>query len=217
MSNELLSSWVFWAVIGFLSGSVPYAIVVGAVFLRKDIRKFGDANPGATNVMRAGGGPFLMLLAGVLDGLKAMIPVALARNFYGVTGLPLVIVALAPVVGHAFSIFLGFRGGKAIAATFGALCALTVWEGPVMFGLLLLVWVKMIRVSGWVVMFTLFSLGVYFFLANRDGIVLGTLLGLMALLAITHRSDLRQPPGFNAGFKARVDKLPIWRARRSSA
>ena len=111
-----------WVVLGFISGSIPFSVLMGKLFAKRDIRAVGDGNPGGTNALKAGG-----LKAGVpailLDIAKGFVPVYFARGF-GVAGWDLVPVAIAPVLGHAFSPFLKFHGGKALAATGGVWLAL---------------------------------------------------------------------------------------------
>ena len=105
-----------WTLIGFLLGSLPFSVWLGKIVLRTDIRRYGDGNPGGTNVIRAGNCG-LGMLAIFLDMLKGAVPVALAYYVFKVDGWPLVPVILAPILGHAFSPFLRFRGGKALAST----------------------------------------------------------------------------------------------------
>ena len=114
-----------WFIIGFGCGALPFSVWVGRLALRTDIRSYGDHNPGATNVIRAGGWQW-GALALLLDYFKGAIPVGVAHFFMGLEGMALAIVALAPVLGHAYSPFLGFRGGKAVAATFGIWTGLTL-------------------------------------------------------------------------------------------
>jgi acyl phosphate:glycerol-3-phosphate acyltransferase len=121
---------LFWVLVGYLSGSVPFSLILGKLLARKDIRTVGDGNPGGTNALKAGG-----MKAGVpailLDILKGFAPVFLARQ-YGVAGWSLVPVCLAPIFGHAFSIFLRFRGGKALGATGGAWVGIVgLWAFPI--------------------------------------------------------------------------------------
>jgi glycerol-3-phosphate acyltransferase PlsY len=100
-----------WTVIGFLAGSLPFSLWIGQWSLRADIREFGDGNPGAANAWRAGkwrvGLPALLL-----DFLKGAVPVGLARWQAGISGWALLPIALAPVLGHAVSQFLRFRGAR---------------------------------------------------------------------------------------------------------
>ncbi|NIN63619.1 MAG: hypothetical protein GTO63_02660, partial [Anaerolineae bacterium] len=99
-----------WSLVGFLIGSLPFSVWIGRLFLRTDIRRFGNGNPGAANAWRAGrwqtGIPALLL-----DYSKGALPVGLAHFKVGLGGWELVPVALAPVLGHAFSPLLHFRGG----------------------------------------------------------------------------------------------------------
>ncbi|MEO0157410.1 MAG: glycerol-3-phosphate acyltransferase, partial [candidate division WOR-3 bacterium] len=57
---------IIWAGLGFLLGSIPFSVILGRLFLSKDIRDYGDRNPGAANIWRAGGGTALGLLAVLL-------------------------------------------------------------------------------------------------------------------------------------------------------
>ncbi len=104
---------LLWTALGFLSGSLPFSVWLGKLLTRSDIRRYGDGNPGATNAWRAGGWQ-IGVPALLLDFLKRALPVGLARFWAGVDGWGLIPIALAPVLGHAFSPFLRFRGGKAI-------------------------------------------------------------------------------------------------------
>jgi glycerol-3-phosphate acyltransferase PlsY len=81
------------------------------LFLRVDIRQYGDGNPGATNIYR-GGNQLLALLTLLFDVSKAAAPVGIAYYNFGIRGAPMVIIVLAPILGHVFSPFLRFRRGK---------------------------------------------------------------------------------------------------------
>ncbi len=125
--------WVGWAVIAFGCGALPLAWWIGRWGLGVDIRRYGDGNPGAMNVWRAGGrGWFILALA--LEFLKGALPLWLAQAWGALSGWALVPAALAAPLGHAFSPWLGFRGGKALAVTFGVWSGLTLWRVPMGLG-----------------------------------------------------------------------------------
>lgn len=109
---------LFWTVLGFVLGSIPFAVLMGKWIAGRDVRSVADGNPGGMNALRVGG-----IKAGlpaiVLDLAKGYVPVYLAR-WAGMEEWELVPICLAPALGHAFSPFLKFRGGKALAATGGA-------------------------------------------------------------------------------------------------
>lgn len=127
---------IFWTIQGFMLGSIPFSVIVGRIFLKTDIRLFGDGNPGGTNAWKAGGWRIGLLVA-VLDIGKGYLPVILARQA-GVSSWSLVPVALAPILGHAFSPFLRFKGGKALGATGGVWLALIGLKALVIYALLTL-------------------------------------------------------------------------------
>jgi len=189
-------TWLILTIVAFISGAVPYSVIVGKLVLKDDIRNYGDHNPGATNVFRAGGKHW-GVLAGFLDMSKAALPVLLAVWSFNITGFELIPIALAPILGHAYSPFLGFQGGKAVGATFGTWIGLTIWEIPTVLGLLLLYWFLSVKISGWAVMLAMSSLFIYLLLAKNDPILLLTWLGNTIIFALKHREDLSQSPGMN--------------------
>lgn len=201
-----------WTLLGFLLGSLPLSVWLGKLVLHTDIRDYGDGNPGGTNVMRAGSRT-LGVLAIILDMLKAAGPVSLAHYVFQVTGWPLVPVMLAPILGHIFSPFLGFRGGKALACTFGAWTALTVPFGPFVMGGSVFIFYQLLNASGWAVMASLLTLLGFLLVPalhwRSPGLTVGLTLplfvawaGTVAILAWTHRADLRQRPALRS--KART-------------
>ena len=182
-----------WTLIGFLLGSLPISVWLGKLVLRTDIRNYGDGNPGGTNVLRAGSRG-LGLLAIILDMLKGAIPVSLAHYVFKVDGWPLMPVMLAPILGHAFSPFLGWRGGKALASTFGVWTALTVPFGPFVMGGSVFVFSKLLNNPGWAVMAALLTLLAFLLMTGVTLPWVVTWIGTVAILAWTHRADLRQRP-----------------------
>ena len=125
---------LLWIAFAFFCGSLPFSVWLGKIALRKDIRQYGDANPGAANVFRAGSKGW-GAIAILLDILKGAIPVGLANYGAGITDWSLALIAIAPVAGHAFSPFLRFKGGKAIAVSLGIWCGLTLYQVPLVLGL----------------------------------------------------------------------------------
>jgi glycerol-3-phosphate acyltransferase PlsY len=184
---------LLWSLFGLLLGALPFSVWIGNLALKKDIRQQGDHNPGATNVLRAGGKGWY-LLALMLDITKGALPVGLALHIAGISDWSLIPIALAPVLGHVFSPFLKFRGGKAVAASLGIWIGLTIWRIPLVALLLVTVFSLGITPSGWAVLFTLIGMGaaIGFWLANP--VLLGVLLANTVLLIYTHRTDLRQKP-----------------------
>lgn len=120
----LFSSYLFYTLIGFVSGSIMYSYSLPRVLRGIDVRDAApDRNPGGANAV-ASAGKAIGLLCIALDVLKAFLPVYAAVTYAGIRGAELIPVAAAPVLGHAFSPLLRFRGGKAVSAFYGVLLAL---------------------------------------------------------------------------------------------
>lgn len=118
---------------GYLFGSIPFGVLIGRAWRGVDIRELGSGNIGFTNAFRVlGWKPASVVL--LTDVFKGLLPVLVARHVLTRSGLGnaelwLLPIALAPILGHCFSVFLGFRGGRAIATTLGVLLGLAPLAG----------------------------------------------------------------------------------------
>jgi glycerol-3-phosphate acyltransferase PlsY len=186
---------ILWTVIGFISGALPFSVIAGYLAGRIDIRKYGDQNPGSTNVLRAVGWRWA-LPAFLLDYLKGAIPVSIAIMLRHASGWSLLPIALAPIIGHAFSPFLRGRGGKAVAVTFGVWTGLTLGAGPTTLGLLLGLMFALIDHSGWalILAFSLFGGFILPYYAAEQPAFALIWLGNLILFAVKHKQDLSSPP-----------------------
>lgn len=118
-------------VASYLIGSIPVGYLVGRALRGIDIREGGSGSSGATNALRQlGKGPFIAIL--FLDVLKGYVPVLAVWYFFGAHDLQ-VASGIAVVVGHDFPIFIGFRGGRGVATSFGVCAALAL---PLALGLM---------------------------------------------------------------------------------
>ena len=102
-------------VCGYLLGSIPTSLILGKLFFQTDIREHGSHNLGGTNAARVLGFRIGALVI-ILDALKALASVYIGSRFSPVFGT---LAGLAACVGHCYPIFANFRGGKAVACTFG--------------------------------------------------------------------------------------------------
>ncbi|HYL26219.1 MAG TPA: glycerol-3-phosphate 1-O-acyltransferase PlsY [Candidatus Nitrosotalea sp.] len=116
----------------FLIGSIPFGYVIGRLFYRTDIRAQGSGNIGAMNALRTlgRGGAIAVLL---LDALKGFVPTSWALWYPGDQILA-ALIATGAVLGHCFSPWLRFKGGKGVATSFGAIFALSWPAGLVAAG-----------------------------------------------------------------------------------
>jgi glycerol-3-phosphate acyltransferase PlsY len=184
---------VVLVLIAYLSGSLPFSVWLGKLFLHRDVLRVGDGNPGAANVFRAGG-RLVGLLVLVLDISKAAVPVGWAYFNLGLRGAAMCCVALAPVLGHVFSPFLGFKGGKAISAAFGVWIGLTLWKASLPGILGVLFGLALFTMPGWMVMAGMAGILAALLLWMPDPLLLSVWVGEVLLLAWTHRADLRRGP-----------------------
>ncbi len=166
---------------------------MGRLALGVDIRQYGDGNPGAANVWRAGG-PVWGITAILLDGFKGAIPVGLAYHYAGLEGWLLAFTAIAPVAGHAFTPFLRFQGGKALAVTFGVWTGLTLWLIPLTMGLLFALCLFLLKPEGWAILVGLVGLLIALILFGSEPAFLAIWLGTSAILLWMQRGDLAERP-----------------------
>lgn len=129
---------VIVALAAYLIGSTPFAVIVSRAMGLEDPRKYGSGNPGATNVLRSGSKKAAILTL-IGDALKGTVAVLLARALAAPLGLGENDAAVAGIfafLGHVFSVFLRFQGGKGVATAAGVLLAMSLPAG----GLTLATW-----------------------------------------------------------------------------
>lgn len=121
-------------VLGYLLGSIPVGYLLSRRQAKVDVRQYGSGRTGATNVLRTAGRKWAILVAAI-DVVKGVLAVVFAGLIVGQSYLVVgnvalgslvaqVLAALAAIVGHNWSVFLGFRGGRGVATFFGGLVAL---------------------------------------------------------------------------------------------
>lgn len=134
---------IFLLILGsYLIGSIPCGLLIGR-WRNLDLRRYGSGNIGATNAFRILG-PYLGFLVFFLDAAKGFLPVAIMNYFFGPGWA--VMAGLAAIVGHNWSIFLGFSGGRGVATGAGVLLALMPQVVLVAF----LIWVVVVLIFGYI-------------------------------------------------------------------
>lgn len=119
---------IFSIILGYLLGSIPFALVIGKVFYKTDIRQSGSGNLGGTNAGRILGKKAGIAVI-VCDVLKVVLAFGLASL---VSEVAAILTGLACCIGHCYPIFANFKGGKAVSTIFGFLlsCAIFVFQDP---------------------------------------------------------------------------------------
>jgi len=136
----------------YLLGSIPFGYIVGKLFKKVDIREFGSGNIGATNALRILG-PLLASFVVIGDIGKGIFSIYLVQYFNIDNLLILTIAGLAVICGHDWSLFLGFKGGKGIATTFGVVFALN----PTISILALIIWGVVVITTRYVSLSSIFA------------------------------------------------------------
>jgi acyl phosphate:glycerol-3-phosphate acyltransferase len=116
----------------------------------------------------------------------------------------MLLIAAAPVLGHMFSPFLGFRGGKALSPALGVWIGLTLWKASLAGVLFVIVGLLLFRVPGWAVMTGLSGIFLTLVLWMPDPLLFFVLAGQVLMLAWTHREDLRSWPRLRSGPAVRL-------------
>jgi acyl phosphate:glycerol-3-phosphate acyltransferase len=122
----------FICVIGaYFIGSVSFAVLASWIFRLPDPRTYGSGNPGAANVLRSGkvSAALFTLLGDAAKGVAAVLLARLVAPTFGFGPTTVALCALAVVLGHLYPVFFGFKGGKGVATSFGALLGLSPWAG----------------------------------------------------------------------------------------
>ncbi len=181
--------YILYLILGYLFGSLPWALIIGKVFYQTDIRNYGSGNLGGTNAGRVLG-KAAGISVSVLDVLKAAIVVALVAPF-NLNGAFLA--GTGAIIGHCYPLFAQFKGGKAVSTTYGfLLTSAIILKSPALFLLPLAVWVTLILLTKYMSVASMVSTVVaasYSFTLGRP--LLSFCLWLAAIIVIyRHKANL---------------------------
>lgn len=132
-------SAIILIIVSYFLGAIPFAYIIVKLVKKIDIRTVGSGNAGATNAARVlGFKGFLVVF--LLDALKGFIPVIVSLSLFGQSAITLAVAATV-ILGHTYTVFLGFKGGKGVATGAGVFLALAPIEigiGLIVFGIVFL-------------------------------------------------------------------------------
>lgn len=195
------------SIAAFCLGACPFSLWTGKFLLGKDIRHYGDGNPGAFNVFRAGGRK-TGILALFLEIGKGVPFVYLAHSLYSLTSISIAVIGISAILGHAFSPLLKFKGGKALAVTAGVILAIPLYDVFIVLIALLFLGFLFIEIDAWTIMFG--ATGTLVYVITTTGYSWETffMLSVLIILAIKHINDLHTIPSF------RIRVASLLQARR---
>ena len=172
-------------IISYLFGSIPFGFILTKAFLKKDIRKIGSGNIGATNVLRTGN-KIIGYTTLILDILKAVTPVIYVKfNFPEF----LYIASLCSFLGHVFPIWLKFKGGKGVATYVGILFSINLIYG-LFFGI---TWIIIFLISKYSSLASLvgsLSIPIYLLIFNESQLLFFAI--MFVLIFYTHRENIKR-------------------------
>jgi len=175
---------LYIAIYSYILGTIPFGLILTRIFLKKDIRKVGSGNIGATNALRTGKKSLGMATL-LLDGLKAYITVLLTLNFFPDY---VYLAALLCFLGHIFPIWLRFNGGKGVAVYLGILFSLSIYLGFIF----IISWVITLYISKYASISSLVStliILLYSILLNNFNMTLFFFI-IFIIIIYTHRENI---------------------------
>jgi glycerol-3-phosphate acyltransferase PlsY len=179
-----------WLIASYLLGAVPTSYLAARLFRGIDLREHGSRNLGATNLYRVLGWRYAVPV-GLLDAAKGLVPVLVFAPRVSSSELFALICGLVAVVGHVFSVFVGFKGGKGVATAAGVMLGLT----PAALGVAVLVWAALVYLTGYVSVGSiaaaaLFPLAVYLLEPPDQPAMLWLDIAVAAAIVWFHRGNI---------------------------
>ena len=189
---------VLLAVAAYLAGSIPFAVIASKLFGLEDPRKYGSGNPGATNVLRSGNkAAAIVTLVGDCAKGWAVVLVATSAGF---TAGEAALAGLFALLGHIFSCFLRFKGGKGVATALGVLAGIDFWIALIA----LLTWAAIAtatRYSSAAALSAAAAAPIATLVIIPEGGVFGAVLAMSGILVWRHRSNIAR---LKAGTEPRI-------------
>ncbi len=184
-SNDFSEIFVIIA-ISYAFGSIPFGYLITKFFLKKDIRKIGSGNIGATNVLRTGN-KIIGYSTLLLDIFKAILPLIIIKIYMNEY---LFIASLSVFLGHVFPIWLKFKGGKGVATYVGILCCINLYLG-IGFGFFWIITLIIFKYSSLSSLVASLSIPFidYFILKNE---LISFYIIMFVLIFYTHRENIKR-------------------------
>ena len=194
-----------WLLAAYVLGATPTAYLAGRLARGIDLRQHGSLNLGATNVYRVLGWAWAIPVA-VIDIAKGAIPIALFVRWGGGDPWLSVAVGIATVLGHIFSPYVGFKGGKGVATAAGMFIALA----PVAVAIALPVWGVCLWLTGYVSLSSILAattFPLWVRVTRPDAVAtLWASVALAALIVLSHRANIgRLLAGTESRFRTRKE------------
>lgn len=177
---------IFTCLIAYFIAGIPFGLLFAKLLWHKDLRKHGSGNIGATNAMRVGGKK-LGILTLIADATKGAIPVLIAKQYdYNLA----ICVGLSAILGHIFSIWLRFRGGKGVATSIAVIMSLNIYVGifTCIFWLITLLTFRISAIASLASMIAML-LGTIFIVQSKYDILFGLIVCL--LVFYRHKENIK--------------------------
>jgi glycerol-3-phosphate acyltransferase PlsY len=180
---------------GYLVGSIPFGLLTGRAVKGIDLRQYGSGNIGFSNALRVlGWRPAAVVFVG--DALKGAIPVVVGQALLKAWNVPradlwILLVALAPILGHSFSVFLRLRGGRAVTTTLGVLLGVCWQAGAIALG----VWLVVVAITRYISAGSIcaaISVPTYMFLSGKSQEWLILWCAVALLVILRHLSNIKR-------------------------
>lgn len=181
---------ILYLLFAYLCGAIPFGYIIAKVFGKVDIRTIGSGNTGATNVYRSISKP-LGVLTLILDLLKGFIPVYCTMALNPDSSWLIISVAFITIIGHIFTVFLNFKGGKGVATGCGVFLALN----PLAILICFLVFVLVLAMFRYVSLASIMAavmlpVSLYFLNSMREIIIFASIISILVI--VRHSSNIKR-------------------------
>ena len=191
MAMDMIAAFV----IGYLLGSIPFALVIGKIFYKTDIRQYGSGNLGGSNAGRVLGKKAGLAVM-TLDLLKVTFAIFLA-SFFENKDVLMVVAGVSAAIGHCFPVFAKFKGGKAVATMYGFLFGMALMGGqsfwifffPLITFMAVLYVTKIVALSS--VLSAIANTILIYFTADSKALFFGSLVFTIVMI-IRHRANFER-------------------------
>ena len=181
---------LFYVILFYLIGSIPFALLIPKFFGHGDIRNIGSGNVGATNVLRTGN-KFLAFIVLFLDILKGLLPFILLNLYSENIGLlQTIFLCHFSILGHIFPIWLKFKGGKGVATYIGFLFGINLVLGL----FFLIIWLTIALVFKYSSLSSLIAstIAPIYFIIKADNYIAILLVYLCAVIFVKHHENIKR-------------------------